>query len=175
MKYKSLRFFIAINSLFGWATIVIGCLFSLIWAIAALAHRSVSGFLEFLIIGGSLSAIAGMFIFALRDLYQCFIDIEENTRTTASVSKEAVSNKASISVHTDLSRQESSPGTVTYMCPHCNRFQNSDVIKCENCGAAILTIHQTNQTQKHQKPGLQMTRGRSDSMSALWCRSESIG
>jgi len=137
MKYKSLRFFIAINSLIGWAVIVIGCLFSLLGAIVALAERSsVFGFLGFLIIGGSLSAIAGMFIFALGDLFQCFIDIEENTRPTANVSKEAVSNKASINVQTNLSRKERSPGTVTYMCPNCNRFQNSDVIKCENCGAA---------------------------------------
>ena len=136
MKYKSLRFFIAINSLFGWAVIVIGCLFSLIWAIAALADRSVSGFLGFLIIGGSLSAIAGMLIFALGDLFQCFIDIEENTRATANVSKQGVSTKASIDVQTNLSREDSSRRTVTYLCLNCNRFQNSDVIKCENCGAA---------------------------------------
>lgn len=101
MKYKSLRFSIAINSLFGWAVIVIGCLST----IATLAHRNLTDFQEFLIIGVLLSAIAGMFIFALGDLFQCFIDIDENTRATANVSKEAVSNKASINVHTNLSRE----------------------------------------------------------------------
>ena len=79
MKYKSLRFFVAINSLIGWAVIVIGCLFSLLWAIFALGDRSsVVGFLGFLIVGGSLSAIAGMLIFALGDLFQCFICISQH-------------------------------------------------------------------------------------------------
>jgi hypothetical protein len=137
VKYKSLRFFIAINSLIGWAVIVIGCLFSLLGAFVALADRSsVFGFLGFLIVGGSLSAIAGMFIFALGDLFQIFLDIEENTRATANVSKEDASNKARINVQTSLSREESSRRTVTYLCLNCNRFQNSDVIECENCGAA---------------------------------------
>lgn len=132
MKYKSLRFFIAINSFVGWAVIGIGCLFSLVWAIAAAAHGSVMGFLGFSIIGGFVSAFTGMSIFALGDLYQCFLDIEENTRGAANASKDA-SNKGS--VETNTSREQRSTDTFTYMCPGCNRFQDSEVTKCENCGA----------------------------------------
>ena len=65
MKYKSLRFFIAVNSIIGWAVVGVGGLVTLTFAFGALANRSPAGFLGSLVIGASLSAIAGMFVFAL--------------------------------------------------------------------------------------------------------------
>src|SRR5882724_7820199 len=147
MKYKSIRFFIQINSLLGYGVIYGGILLSLIGAMwLGIAVGGAGGFFLFILtltIGGTTSVFLGLLIFALGDLFQCFIDIEENTQRTVSTLKETNSNRRSIvetdkwpATQTNLSREESSPGTVTYMCPNCNRFQNSDVIKCENCGAA---------------------------------------
>ena len=153
MKYRSLRFFIAINSIIGWAVIGIGGLFTLILAITALTDHRPFAFLMSLIIGGAASAIAGMSVFALGDLYQVFLDIEENTRTTARAVREAEPRDATdrrnierAEARTGWMNEGELPPEFIYMCSGCQTFQ-SNVVHCPKCGTAN-PHHPANQAKK---------------------------
>jgi len=134
MKYKSLRFFIDLSSLIGWVIIIVGCLASVFVAIPMM-EKTNSGmpFFTILIPGILISMFFGLQIFAMGNLFQCFIDIEENTGSTVKF-LEALKSRNEKRVYQDVPVQEVGNSGFTYMCSGCQTFQRSDVLKCLKCG-----------------------------------------
>jgi hypothetical protein len=122
MRYKSLRFFIQINRFVGYSVIYSGILLSLIGAIwlgssVSAAEGFFLGFFLFILtltIGGLFSVFQGLLIFAVGDLFQCFIDIEENTQRTVSTPTETNSNRLSIVETDEKPVSETSSSRFTY-------------------------------------------------------------
>jgi hypothetical protein len=133
MKYQSLRFVIGISSFLGWAILIGGCFFTLFWAIATLvATQSGLAFFTIVIPGVAISILLGIQILALGNLYQCFIDIEENTGSTVGLLK-SLRPRTEIGVYQVQPSQEAPTSGFTYMCPGCHTFQHSDVLNCLKC------------------------------------------
>ncbi len=127
MKYQSLRFFIQINRILGWIIIVLGSIASLG---VAIEERSAGTFVA----GVLISAFVGALIFAWGDLVQCFLDIEENTRSAATLlGNRAFTGSPSGGSVSSGSHSDASADTFTYRCL-CGTFLRSDVIACPNCG-----------------------------------------
>jgi hypothetical protein len=80
VKYKNLRFFIGINEVLGWSVLIIGALIG--GTFFGKAVGAAEGIVLFLGIG-AFSTVQRLLIFTLGNVFECFIDIEENTRRTA--------------------------------------------------------------------------------------------
>ena len=152
MKYKSIRFFIHINSFIGYSVICGGIVLSLIGAMwLGITVGRAGGFFLFILtltIGGATSVFLALLIFALGDLYQCFIDIEENTQRTVSTLTETNSNRLSI-VRTEDERpptETSSSGFMSGPENNSERITTDQALsakgvetgkQCIKCSAAI--------------------------------------
>jgi len=136
MKYQSLRFFIQINGLLGWIVIIGGVLFSAFWAtsMGSMSGSPFAGFVAF-IMGLFISVLMGLQIFAMGNMFQCFIDIEENTARTVGLLRDLPANPGLHGTSHEPTAQESRPSDFTYLCAKCSTFLRSDVIACPNCGA----------------------------------------
>jgi hypothetical protein len=84
-----------------------------------------------------ISVLLGLQIFAMGNVFQCFIDIEENTERTVRLLRDFTSNPIFREASARATgTEESSSSIFTYLCPNCPTFSRSDVISCPNCGTA---------------------------------------
>ncbi len=136
MKYKSLRFFIDINEVLGWSVIIGGGLLAL-FALKFFGEVAGPGpAFVMLIVIGVFSAVQGILIFAVGNVFQCFIDIEENTKIAAGRLKNVNGSNLNVETRTESTPDYSSSSGFTYMCPSCSTFLMSNVLSCPTCGTA---------------------------------------
>ena len=135
MKYKSLRFFIGINELLAWGVFIAGGLFALIaGTFFGKTGDGAMGIVIFLGIG-AFTAVQGLLIFALGNLFECFIDIEENTRRTVlQLGNRKESDQGEVR-KSEIATESTPSSRFSFMCPTCHTFLYSDVLSCSTCGA----------------------------------------
>ncbi len=133
VKYKSLRFFIQINELLGWSIIIGGGLFALITAAFVGRVGDAAQAIVVFIFIGAFCTVQGILVFALGNLFECFIDIEENTRRTAAQLKSPNESGLNVENRTEATA-ENTLSEFSYLCPSCNTFLKSDVLACPTCG-----------------------------------------